>query len=176
VGVLLGLAAGVLAWGGRSQALGTASGSSVIVLTPVEAPVVGGLAPAFEADIVEGGRFQLGETRGRVVVLNFWATWCEPCRREMPMLQARSEADASRLLVVGINASETAAEVSDYREALGLTFPLLMDMDGEVQRLYRVRGYPTTFFVDEAGVVRQVHVGGMDDEALDNYLQAMGLN
>jgi peroxiredoxin len=59
---------------------------------------------------------------------------------------------------------------------LKLTFPLLLDPDGEVQALYRVRGYPTTFFVDEAGVIRHVHVGAMDAETLGRYLYAMGLN
>jgi thiol-disulfide isomerase/thioredoxin len=146
-------------------------------LTPVAAPVVGGLAPEFEASSVAGEKFLMRESRGRVVLLNFWATWCEPCRAEMPLLETRFGHEApSGVLIVGIDSDDTPAQVGAYGDALKLTFPLLLDPGGEVQARYRVRGYPTTFFVDEAGVIRHVHVGGMDAEALDGYLHAMGLN
>jgi peroxiredoxin len=177
IGVLLGLAAGFAAWGGRSEASGTVTASPSAKLTPVAAPVEGGLAPEFGASTVAGGKFQMSESRGRVVVLNFWATWCEPCRAEMPLLETRFGDEApSGVLVVGIDSDDTLAQVRAYGDALKLTFPLLLDPDGEVQALYRVRGYPTTFFVDEAGVIRHVHVGAMDAETLGRYLYAMGLN
>ena len=177
IGVLLGLAAGFAAWGGHSEASGILAASPAVKLTPVAAPVVGGLAPEFEAADPDGDLFVMSESRGRVVLLNFWATWCEPCRAEMPMLEARYEEEQSTgMLVVGINSGETTDEVRTYGDALGLTFSLLLDPSGEVQALYRVPGYPTTFFVDEAGVIQHVHVGSMDAETLDGYLHAMGLN
>jgi peroxiredoxin len=177
IGVLLGLAVGSAAWGGRSEASGTLTASPLAKLTPVAAPVVGALAPEFEASGVVGGKFSMRESRGQVVVLNFWATWCEPCRAEMPLLETRfREESSSGVLVVGINSDETLAEVRSFGDALKLTYPLLLDPGGEVQALYRVRGYPTTFFIDETGVIRHVHVGGMDAETLDGYLNAMGLN
>lgn len=177
IGVLLGLAAGLAAWGGPSDGSGTSTASAAAKLTPVTAPVVGGLAPELKASSLDGDEFRLGEMRGRVVLLSFWATWCEPCRVDMPLLEARYEAEKSKgLLVVGVNFDETEAEVRAYRDALGLTFPILLDPGGEVQALYRVRGYPTTFFVDEAGVIQFVHVGSMDGETLEGYLQGMGLN
>jgi len=177
LGLLLGLAAGFAAWRGRSEASGASIASPAAVLTPVAAPVVGGLAPEFEADGIDGDQFLMSNSRGQVVLLNFWATWCEPCRAEMPMLEARyGEEGSAGVLVVGINPDETPAQVRSYRDALKLTFPLLLDPGGEVRTLYRVRGYPTTFLVDEAGMIQFVHVGGLDAETLDDYLQAMGPN
>jgi thiol-disulfide isomerase/thioredoxin len=172
--VLLGLAAGFAAWGVRSDASGEPTPPAAAKLTPVTAPVVGGLAPELRASSIDGDELRLSEMRGRVVLLNFWATWCEPCRVEMPLLEARYESRG--LLVVGVNFDETEAEVRAYRDALGLTFPILLDPGGEVQVLYRVRGYPTTFLIDEVGVIQFVHVGSMDGETLDGYLQGMGLN
>ena len=177
IGVLLGLAAGFAAWGARSEASGAATELPAALLTPVAAPVVGGRAPEFEAAGIDGGRFLMSETRGRVVLLNFWATWCEPCQAEMPLLESRYEGESpSGMLVVGINMNETATVVRSYRDALGLTFPIVLDPGGQVEALYRLRGYPTTFFVDEAGVIRFVHIGGLDAETLDGHLDEMGLN
>ena len=177
LGLLLGLAAGFAAWGGRSEASSVSIASPAAVLTPVAAPVVGGLAPEFEATGIDGDQFLMSKSRGRIVLLNFWATWCEPCRTEMPELEARyGEEESAGVLVVGINLDETPAQVRAYRDALKLTFPLLLDPGGGVHTLYRVRGYPTTFFVDEVGMIRFVHVGSLDVETLDDYLHAMGLN
>ncbi len=80
------------------------------------------------------------------------------------------------MIVVGINMNETATVVRSYRDTLGLTFPIVLDPGGQVEALYRLRGYPTTFFVDEAGVIQFVHVGGLDAETLDGHLDEMGLN
>ena len=175
--MLLGMIAGFAVWGNRSEASGTATTSPAAKLTPVAAPVVGALAPDFEAKGAEGDPFRMGESRGQVVVLNFWATWCEPCREEMPLLQARyAEKGPSGPLVVGLNMGDTQAQVRAYGDTLHLTFPLVLTPGGEIEALYRIRGYPTTFFIDEAGVIQHVHVGSMDSEMLDGYLRSMGLN
>jgi cytochrome c biogenesis protein CcmG, thiol:disulfide interchange protein DsbE len=177
LGLVLGLGAGYAAWGGGSEASGIVRTPSSVQLTPVEAPVAGALAPAFEAQTVDGDPFDSSELRGHAVVLNFWATWCEPCRVEMPLLESRYRTLASSgLLVVGINAEDTPAQVQAYRDELGLTFPLLLDPGREIESLYRVRGYPTTFVVDRAGVLQAVHLGSLESETLDDYLRSMGMD
>jgi len=177
MGVLLGLGVGMAAWGKGSEAPALSTAAPAAMLTPVAAPVVGGLAPEFEASAIDGDRFLMSESRGRIVLLNFWATSCEPCRAEMPLLEARfGEEASSGVLVVGINSGETPDQVRSYADALKLSFPVLLDPGGEIQGLYRVLGYPTTFLVDEGGVIRHVHIGSMDAETLDGYLDAMGLN
>lgn len=142
---------------------------------PVPAAIVGAPAPDFELETVDGQRLRLSELRGRIVAVNFWATWCAPCRLEMPDLEARARRYPDRLVVLGVNFDEPAEEVERFRDELGLTFPLLLDPGGEVQRLYRVLGYPTTFFVDESGTIRFQHVGLMSGDQIDGYLADLGL-
>lgn len=141
----------------------------------VAAPVVGAPAPDFELETPEGESIRLSDLRGRVVALNFWATWCGPCRLEMPDLEERANTYADRLTVLGVNFDETAEEVVAFRDELEITFPLLLDPGAVVQRLYRVLGYPTTYFVDEEGIIRIQHIGLMSAEKMDKYLEEMGL-
>lgn len=176
IGALLGLSAGLVAWGGFPERTTPAALSEATALTPVAAPVAGGLAPDFEALTLSGARFSLLEARGRIVVLNFWATWCEPCRAEMPSLESRSRThESAGLTVVGVNFDEAAELVSAFQSELGLTFPIVLDPGARIQTQYQVLGYPTTFFVDRSGVIQFVHIGSMDEAELDGYLREMGL-
>ncbi len=176
IGALLGLAAGLVAWGGFPEPTFVASTPVAAGLTPVAAPVVGGLAPDFEAVGTDGDEFRLTQARGQVVMLNFWATWCEPCRAEMPLLEARfRDLESSGLLVVGVNFDEPVDVVRAFQAELGLTFPVVLDPGGRVQAQYQVLGYPTTFFVDRSGVIQVVHIGSMDEAQLGAYLREMGL-
>jgi peroxiredoxin len=176
IGALLGLAAGLVAWGGFPEPTPVASTPVAVGLTPVAAPVVGGLAPDFEAMGTDGDEFRLAQARGQVVVLNFWATWCEPCRAEMPLLEARFRTmEARGPLVVGVNFDEPVDVVRAFQKELGLTFPIVLDPGGRIQALYQVVGYPTTYFVDRSGVIQIAHIGSMDEAQLDKYLRQMGL-
>ena len=165
---LVGLAAG-LAWFRSPPVAPSATG------TLVPAPAVGSPAPDFTLTTLDGEPLHLSDLRGKVVALNFWATWCAPCRLEMPDLQARADQFPDRLAVVGVNFAETAEEIEAFRKDVGVRFPLLLDPKAEVQGLYRVLGYPTTFFIDEEGVIRQQHIGLMSAGQLDKYLEEMGL-
>jgi peroxiredoxin len=176
IGALLGLAAGLVAWGGFPEPVAAATTPVTSMLTPVAAPIVGGLAPDFEAVDTNGEDFRLTLARDQVVVLNFWATWCEPCRAEMPLLEARFRTlEARGLLVVGVNFDEPVEVVRDFQADLGLTFPIVLDPGGRIQALYQVVGYPTTYFVDRLGVIQIAHIGSMDEPQLDKYLRQMGL-
>jgi len=129
-------------------------------LTP--APAVGRVAPDFTLKTVEGETVQLSALRGKPVVLNFWATWCGPCQREMPSLQTASQRFAGQVNFVGVDQGETPQVVMDYLKELGVDFTTSLDTDMKVGDTYQVKGMPTTFFVDSDGVIRQMWVGEMN--------------
>lgn len=134
-----------------------------------EAPRPGYRAPAFTLPTIDGGVASLTQFRGRAVILNFWATWCPPCRAEMPALQRVYARYADRgLVVLGLNAtaSDDPAAVRAFQQHYGLTFPILLDESGKVNRIYGVSALPTTFFIGPDGRIREIVVGGPISEAV----------
>ena len=139
------------------------------------APEIGAQAPDFALRDLEGNEVRLSDYRGRTVLLTFWATWCGPCRLEMPTFEGRfQELKDDGFTVLGLNYDEPAEDVSAFRDELGLSYPLLLDPGGSVQRLYRIRGYPSSIFVDPQGVVRIVHIGLITEGQLRDYLVELG--
>ena len=174
-GLLLGAALGMGYFLGVPEATVTRAGEPPAPGAAL-VPVVGAPAPDFTLAAIDGVSYTLSELRGQVVVLNFWATWCTPCRIEMPMLQARYERDRENgLIVLGVNFDEPAADVRLFGQELELSFPLLLDPGAGVQRLYRVRGYPSTFVVDREGKLVAEHIGLMSESQFDEYLAQAGL-
>jgi len=139
------------------------------------APEIGAQAPDFALRDLEGNEVRLSDYRGRTVLLTFWATWCGPCRLEMPTFEGRyQELKDEGFTVLGLNYDEPVEDVSAFRDELGLSFPLLLDPGGSVQRLYRIRGYPSSIFIDPQGVVRRVHIGLITEGQLRDYLVELG--
>ena len=127
---------------------------------------VGALAPDFTLSALKDGRpVRLADFRGRAVVINFWATWCPPCRVEMPALQ-QAQLNMPDVVVLGVNQQESADIVSRFMREQGLDFPVALDVAGEVSRMYRVRALPTTYFIDGSGVIRDIVYGGPLTRAL----------
>ena len=121
---------------------------------------IGNFAPQFEAINDTGQPVRLADLRGQVVLLNFWATWCGPCRIEMPEFEAvYNERKDSGFTILAINNSETLADVQGFREELGLTFPLALDETARIQNLYNVISYPSTFILDREGRIVARHFG-----------------
>lgn len=119
---------------------------------------VGQPAPEFELTTLEGETVRLSALKGRPVVVNFWATWCTPCRKEMPLFQEVVDRYGGQgLELYGINVGESVVAVADFRDRLGVRFPLLIDKDESVQTAYKILPLPATFFIDREGVIRGVY-------------------
>ena len=129
-------------------------------------PAVGRPAPDFTLTGLDGQTFQLSELRGKPVVINFWATWCGPCRSEMPSLQTAAMRFDGEVVVVGVDQGEEVAPVQAFVDELGVTFPIALDTEMTVGARYNVKGMPTTFFVDADGVIRHLWVGEMNSVIL----------
>jgi cytochrome c biogenesis protein CcmG/thiol:disulfide interchange protein DsbE len=139
------------------------------------APQVGFAAPDFTLETQDGGTISLADLRGQVVLVNFWATWCPPCRAEMPDIQQVYDRYREQgFTVLAVNQQEGEAQVAPFADQMGLTFPILMDRDGSVSARYRVNGLPSTFFVDRDGIVQNVTLGGPMSEAfIDSQVSSL---
>jgi len=137
------------------------------------APAIGHPAPEIVLANTEGQSFSLADLRGTPVVLNFWATWCPPCRAELPEFQAASERLAGQVAIIGVNQGETPADVQAFASQLDLTFEIPLDVQMEASRRYQVRSLPTTFFIDRSGVIRQMQVGPLTEATLSQQLRSI---
>ncbi len=131
-------------------------------LTKLETPLA---APAFTLEDMDGERHSLGDYRGKVVMLNFWATWCPPCRREIPSMESiYQDLEEQGFVVLAVNEFEEVDHVFAYMGQLSVfpSFPILFDSDSKVSQLYGVKGLPTTLLIDKQGRVVYRAVGGRD--------------
>ncbi len=143
--------------------------------TVAPAPVVGAPAPDFQLVSLDGIKVRLSSCRGRPVLVNFSQTWCGPCQAEMPSLQdLLVDQGPFGLEILVVDSEEPEADVRSFRDAMALTFDVLLDPNGEVEDLYRVQAYPTSFFIDREGIIRVVHVGEMHESQLSEYLKLLG--
>ena len=162
--MLVSLAAGIL-WTAASR-VPSAVGAP---LSSSPSPREGFLAPDFTLDTLDGNKVTLSELRGKVVVVNFWATWCLPCRAETPALEkSYAQYKNSGVVILGVNLTnqDVVSEVESFVQEFGLTYPILLDRDGSISNsLYQIKGLPSTFFVNREGIIRTVLVGGPMSEA-----------
>jgi peroxiredoxin len=125
-------------------------------------PIQGTTAPEFQLTDLEGQHHRLSNYRGKVILLNFWATWCEPCTKEMPAMQdAFDRLKDEGLVVLAVNELEELDQVRAQIKNTGHTFPVLLDTDNDVANLYGVFGLPVTVFIDQQGVVQEYLKGGL---------------
>ena len=133
-------------------------------------------APAFSLVDMDGTVYRLSDIRGRVVIVNFWAAWCPPCREEMPSMQrAWEQLRAEGILMLGINVGEDEDTIFQFTADYPVDFPLLLDRDSAVTAQWPVRGLPTTFVVDPAGRLVYQAIGSRewDDPALLALIRAL---
>lgn len=132
----------------------------------------GALAPDFLLEELNGGEIRLSDYRGQPVVLNFWATWCRPCRTEMPQFVAAYDRYRNQgLVIIGLNMQEGKAVVKPFADDFGMEFPIAIDRDGEVGDRYRLLGLPTTFFIDREGVISSAFTGPFVEADRDTNVQ-----
>lgn len=135
----------------------------------IPAPGEGFLAPDFALQDSQGQTVRLSDLRGKPVLVNLWASWCAPCKAEMPAMQEVYEAYSQHgftILAVNTTFQDDQAAANAFVTERGLTFPVLYDLDGAVSRQYQVRSMPSSFFVDSEGVIRRTVYGGPMPEAL----------
>ena len=124
-------------------------------------PQVSGTAPDFQTTLSSGEPVSLKDYRGKSVLLTFWATWCEPCKKEMPEIQAAYEAHKEEgLTVLAVNFGEKGGEAQAFADKMGLTFPVLLDRKINIAEQYGVVSLPVTFFIDRNGMIRERVFGG----------------
>jgi cytochrome c biogenesis protein CcmG, thiol:disulfide interchange protein DsbE len=120
----------------------------------------GATAPPISLPVVGGGTSNLAADRGKVVLVNFWATWCEPCKSEMPGLQRLANELRDRPFVLySVDLQEDASQVEAFQRDYGLNLYAVLDQDGDVTRAYGVRALPATFLIDQQGILRQQRLG-----------------
>ncbi|MEK6575853.1 MAG: TlpA disulfide reductase family protein [Chloroflexota bacterium] len=134
----------------------------------------GDVAPDFRLTSLGGGKAALSEHRGHRVLLNFFASWCEPCRAEMPGVQAQAEKHARHdWVVLGVDVMETPEAARAFRDEFDLTFPILLDDLGWVTRTYQVTGTPTSLFIDREGVIAERRLGYMDEAEIAEIIESV---
>ena len=141
------------------------SGEALIALFDRSpAPRPGRFAPDFTLTDLDGNEVTLSEQRGKKVILNFWATWCPPCRAEMPDLERLARDHQSTVTVLLVDLEEGEEQIRPFLEDIGVTLVPLLDVDAEVATMYRVAALPTSLIIDEEGVIQEVQAGAVTYE------------
>ena len=175
---LIVIAVGVSIWFFEFRGGGSAGGSGANGYGVVDWPEgmnatgkspaaeVGRIAPNFKLPGIDGSTTTLDSFRGKYVLVNFWASWCGPCRQETPDLQALANAQSS-LVVVGVNQQEDKGTAEHFVNEFALTYPMALDSDGDVSQAYRVgHGLPVSVLIDPAGVVQHIYTGQIKKDDL----------
>lgn len=151
--------------------LGLAFGAVWLQSSKYEPLTVGKVAPDFELPNLKDETVRLSDFRGKVVFLNFWATWCKPCREEMPSMEVlyqNFEKDGLVILAVSIDRVTTKDDIPPFVKSLNLTFPILVDSWGQTDKRYKLMGVPETYIIDQQGILHEKIIGPRDWTRLDN--------
>ncbi len=180
--ILAVILAGIAVYQNRSvnmfdQKADTQTGNSPVSQTIEELPQVGFQAPSFTLKALDGKSYSLPSSTGKPVIVNFWASWCGPCRLEAPELVKLYDKYKGKLEIYAVNMTtqDTVADAKAFADAFGFTFPVLLDDDkkNNVSKRYRVQAIPTTFFVDKNGFIVDKITGIADPKTLENKFKSL---
>src|SRR5690349_18598722 len=172
---------------GRSRLLILGVGTTILIAVftlvwlqsaKYEPLAVGKPAPDFSLSDLNEKPYRLSDYRGKVVFLNFWATWCKPCREEMPsmdVLYKNFEREGLVVLAVSIDRVTTKKDIPPFISSMNLTFPVLVDSWGQTDKRYKLMGVPETYIIDQQGILREKIIGPRDWTVLDNLKTITGL-
>ena len=137
-------------------------------------------APGFTLKLFDGGNFNMSDHKGRPVIVNFFASWCIPCKTEAPILEkvyqeyyVKQEKPEEKVVFVGIAIQDTDSAARAFVKETGLTFPTGLDGEGTIKQAFGVYGLPTTFFVGRDGLINYTHAGSITEELLVNEMQKL---
>ncbi|MEW4327196.1 redoxin domain-containing protein [Rossellomorea marisflavi] len=172
---------GVNIWKGTPPAQKDEAGDSTSVDTPVQqvdsGVEEGKLAPDFTLTTLEGEKVNLSDYRGKKVLLNFWATWCPPCKAEMPHMQEfyeLNEDGAIEILAVNLTSVDKGdKKIQEFVDDYGLTFPIPLDEGGDISELYQAYSIPTSYIIDSKGIISKKIIGPMDGEMMNSLMEAV---
>jgi cytochrome c biogenesis protein CcmG, thiol:disulfide interchange protein DsbE len=171
---LMGIIAGI------ALALNESSGSSSTVSTPLpvtlaNTSLIDKAAPNFQLTGLDGKDYYLSSYRGRIVFVNFWATWCVPCQTELPALQQfQAQQGADGAVILAVNQSEPPDKVTEYLDQHSISgLTVLMDANLDVNTAFNIQALPTTFVIDAAGIVRYKHLGEMKTDDIAAYMSKL---
>lgn len=129
---------------------------------------IGLKAPDFELKNLAGETVKLSDFEGKKVMLNFWATWCPPCKAEMPDMQKFYMEAGDEIVILAVNI-DAMNDVAGFAKQMGVNFPILLDEDDQVSNTYQILSIPTTYFIDEKGVIKYKHLSAMNVEMMRKY-------
>lgn len=168
-----GLGAGLLL-GGIILWMGTPRMENPFTI-PNGLPKIGSPIPTFELPDSDGKVIKSKDYLGKPLIINFWATWCAPCKLEMPLLQKMAQRYDKELSLVGVNFEESKDIVVQYIHQNNIDIQVLLDEPGKIADAFGVHAFPVTFFVDKDGVLRSMHFGQLDEPLIQTYLQTIGI-
>jgi len=167
-GIIIGLFLGIMIIIRSPSYYSTNTNGPTADNTPTAIVDVGSKAPLFsQVNVMSSSTIDISKYQGTPIVLNFWATWCGPCKEELPHLEeAHSRYTPDNLLVIGINNGEEVTTVKAFANEYEITFPIIIDADQTIQYNYKIRGYPSTIFIDKHGYITKIHVGMMSAQEI----------
>ena len=135
----------------------------------------GSPAPDFSLPSLNGENLKLSDLRGKAVLINFWAIWCDPCKEEMPLLESLSEEYGEELAVIAINEGDSVVEAENFLEEENIKLMVLLDEGREIGEKYKIGGYPTSIFIDKEGIIQAIYLGELSQKQLKSNLRLIGI-
>jgi thiol-disulfide isomerase/thioredoxin len=132
--------------------------------------IAGGIVPEFDLVSLSGEHIKLSDLQGKILLVNFWATWCIPCKVELPVLAAVKREYQDQVVVIGINAGETPEVVQDFVDENNISYTVLLDENNAVTDQYLIRAFPTTLIINRKGLLIAEHIGPLTSDVIQNYI------